>query len=195
MFSVSISPTTKSLVNQTSNISASSSNKQKNNSSEVESDVKPLHSKALIGQPQVKLRSFGNHTTFATTTLKTHMTTYPEEARKKSDYSEKNDIANIPTFTDSTLIPPTATPDHRASKRSFIRHSMDTVDHNDFDFTVPHYSPPPPPAPPSSTPLLPPPSSTTLIPSFPVVSMCSPTINDPLNLVAGLHPGNHIFRY
>ncbi|XP_039996622.1 serine/threonine-protein kinase ppk16-like [Xiphias gladius] len=196
--SVSIGATTKSSVNQTSNVYLSSSNKQKNDSSEVESDVKslkPPHSKSLIGQPQAELGSFSNQSTSATTmTLNAQKTTFPTEARKKSDNSERNDTTNISSIPNSTLIPSMATPDHRASKRSFILHNMDTSDLNEFDFTVPHHSPPPPPPPPSSTPLLLPPSSTTLIPSFSDVKTNSPAVSDHLTLGAGFHPGNHSLR-
>ncbi|XP_040887562.1 cyclin-dependent kinase-like 3 [Toxotes jaculatrix] len=179
----------KSSVSQTSKVSGSN-NKQKNNSSEAESNVKSLKppvSKCLIGQPQTKLGSLVNHaTSTAAVTLRTQKTT---EAKRKSDNPERNGTTNMSAITDPTSVPPTATPDHRALKRSFVLHNMDTADLNDFDFTAPPSSPPPPP-PPSSTPLLLPPSSTALIPSFSV----SPTVGDHLPPGAGFPPGIHSLR-
>ncbi|XP_071315610.1 uncharacterized protein [Trachinotus anak] len=190
--SVFTSETTKSSVSQSSKVSGSSTNKQRNNSSEAEADeisLKTPHSISLIGQSQAKFGCFSHSTPSATMTLKA---TFPTEARNKSDNPERNDTTNISTITDWTSTPSTATPDHRASKRSLVVHNTDTADFNEFDFTVflPHSSPPPPP---SSTPLLLPPSSTTFIPTFSVVNK-SPAASDHLTLGAGFHPGNHSLR-
>lgn len=183
--SVSISATTNSLINQTSKVSGTSNNKQKN-SSEVESDVKSM--KRPDSKFQVKLASPSNHATSTTTmTLKT--TTFPTEVRRKSDNSERNDTVNISTVADSTLMPSTASQDHRASKRGFVLH-MDTTDLNGFGFTALPPSPPPPPPPPSSTPL---PLPSSSIPSICVASSNSP-VSDHLTLGAGFYPGNHSLR-
>ncbi|XP_029310433.1 cyclin-dependent kinase-like 5 [Cottoperca gobio] len=164
--------TTRSLVNLIAKVSISSSKK----SSEAESDVKPHHYKSLIGEPKTKLGSFSNHTKSTTTmTLKT----FPTEARKKRDNAEINDTTNISTVADSTSFTSPTSPDHRASLRSLVFHTMDTTDVEEFNFSVSQSSPPPPP------------SSTPFIPSFSVVS---PATSDHLSLGAGFHPGTHSLR-
>ncbi|XP_047192184.1 cyclin-dependent kinase-like 5 isoform X3 [Scophthalmus maximus] len=166
--SLSISATTKSLLNQTSKVPGSSSIRQKHKDTEVSSFELP-HSKPVTGQSPAK--SFNNHSTFTgTVTLKIRKTTFPTEARKKCDNPERKDsITSISTIADSTSVLSTPTPDHRALKRSFVLHNMANADFNEIVL----HSPPP--------------SSTTPIPSFSVV-------NDHLTLRTGFHPGNHSLR-
>ncbi|XP_031706891.1 serine/threonine-protein kinase BUR1-like isoform X1 [Anarrhichthys ocellatus] len=173
----SISATTKSLINQTSKVSRSSNIEQKRNGNKAQPDVKPVkppHFKSLIGDPKKPTKSN------ATMTLK--KTTFPTEARKKSDNPGSDDTTNISTIADSTSFTSTATPDPKASTRSSVFHNRDTADDDEFDFSVHPSSPPPPPLPPSSTPL---------VPSFCVVS---PAASDHLSLGAGFHSGTHSFR-
>nr|XP_020442341.1 cyclin-dependent kinase-like 2 isoform X2 [Monopterus albus] len=133
-FSVSISATAMSLVNQTLKIYGSSSNEQRNNSSEVESDetfLRPPDSKVLIE----KLGPFISHTkSTSTMTTKSQKTAFPTEERKRSDSLERNNTTNITTTMDCTLVQSTATPDHRTSTRSFVLHNVDT---HEFDFGLP----------------------------------------------------------
>ncbi|XP_073331662.1 uncharacterized protein [Pagrus major] len=180
--SMSIIATTKSLVNQTSKVSRSRNIEKKNNSSEDEPKMKSSnssHCKSLIGEPKAKFGSFS-------TATMTQKTTFSTEAQKKGGNPDRNNTTNIPTSFTST-----ATPDHKASTRSFVFHN--TADINGFDLSQLHSSPPPPPPPPSSTPLLLPLSSTPLIPSFCVVSTDSPVAIDHLTLGASFHPGTHSF--
>ncbi|XP_076581065.1 uncharacterized protein LOC143317034 [Chaetodon auriga] len=192
VLSMSISATTKSLVNQTSKFSISSNIEQKTNSSEAEPNVKslkPPHCKSSVGEPKKKLGSFSNYPKYTTTmTLKTR---FSIEARKKRENPERNTTTNISTIADSTSVASTAAQDHKAATRSSIFHNVDAADVNELDFSVSHSSPPPPPPPPSSTPLLLPPSSTPLIPSFSVVSTNSPTASDHLPSGTGFHPETH----
>ncbi|XP_044197876.1 probable serine/threonine-protein kinase MARK-A isoform X1 [Thunnus albacares] len=199
--SLSISTTTKSSINHASKVSRSSSNEQKNNSSEAEPNMKflkPPHSKSLVREPKTKLGTFSIHTRSVTMTPKTLKTTFPAEASKKSVNPERNDTTNISTIADTTSITSTATLDHRPSTRSSVFHSnMDSADIHEFDFsesTVLPPSPPPPPPPPSSTPLLLPPSSNPLIPSISAIGTKSPTASDQLSLGSTLQPGTHSLR-
>ncbi|XP_038588215.1 cyclin-dependent kinase-like 3 isoform X1 [Micropterus salmoides] len=183
-FSVSISATTKSFVNQISKVSRNSTTEQKNDSSEGEpntTSLKLLRSKSFIGEPNTKLGSLNNHTkSTATMALKS------TEAGKKRDDSVRNDTTNINTISDSTSFTSTVTTDQRALTRSSVFHNVDSADVDTFDFSVSHSSPvPPAPLPPSSTPL---------IPSFSFISTNSPVSSDRLTLGAGFHPGTNSFR-
>ncbi|XP_062240148.1 cyclin-dependent kinase-like 5 [Platichthys flesus] len=137
----SVSGTTRSSGDETSEPSGISSHTEKKKSNRVKSDVTSFrvpHSKSMIEQSQAKLWCFGNNTSTAA-------------VRETRDNERKDSVS---TGSESTSVPSTSTPDHKAPKRSFVLHSMDPAD-------ILHSSPPPPP--PSSTPLLLPPSSTPLL--------------------------------
>ncbi|KAK2863293.1 hypothetical protein Q5P01_002826 [Channa striata] len=185
-FSLSTSAATTFLVNQTSKVSGSLSNEQKNNNSDGDANLKSI--KSRHPKLQTNLGSNGNHASMAAIILKTQKTAFPTEAAKKSENPEHNDTTNIPSIADlASSVPSAATPDHRIS-RSFVLHNMDPADLNELDFTVSHSNPPPHP---SSTPLLVPPPSTPLTPCLSVVS---PVFSNPLTLGVGLHPGSHTLR-
>ncbi|XP_031170392.1 cyclin-dependent kinase-like 5 [Sander lucioperca] len=169
--SVSVSATTKSLVNQMSEVSRSSSFEQKNSSESDVKSQKPPH--FFIIEPKTQLGSFSNKSV-ATMTLRTKKTTFPTEARRKRDNADTDDTTNTYTFADSTSFASTTTPDHKALTRSLVFP-------DEFAFGVPHSSPHPPP----------PPSSTPVIPSFSVVS---PAASDHRSQGAGFHPGAHSVR-
>ncbi|TDG99429.1 hypothetical protein EPR50_G00194180 [Perca flavescens] len=172
--SVSVSATTKSLVNQISEVTKSF--EQKNSSESNVKSQKPSHFKTLIIEPKTTFGSFSNKST-ATMTLRTKKTTFPTEARRKRDNADTDNTTNTSTIADSTSFASTMTPDHKALTRSLVFHNMDTADADEFALS--HSSPPPPP------------SSTPIIPSFSVVS---PAVSDHRSPGAGFHPGTHSVR-
>ncbi|KAM4536999.1 uncharacterized protein PAE49_021404 [Odontesthes bonariensis] len=186
IFPLSIMPSSKPLINQTTKAAGRSGGEKGNSSSDFESDAKSLK----VPKPKQRLTKPGSLSNHMRTgvTLKTPKTTLGPDAKKKSDNPESNDKTNRSNMADMTL---TTSTDHKALTRSFVLHNMDVADLKEFDFNVPQSSTPPPPPPPSSTPLLLHPSSTSLISSLSVVNSAA---NDHLRWGAGFHPGTHNLR-
>ncbi|XP_041634882.1 serine/threonine-protein kinase MAK-like [Cheilinus undulatus] len=173
--SVSINPTTKSLVDQIPKVARSS------NLEFTEPSVN-----VLIGEPKTKLESFGN-------TTKSHITMMPKaqktsETQNKRYISERNESMNVSTASFMASVNP-----DQASAR-ILNNMYMSPDVNVLDFSVSSSSPPPPPPPPSSTPLLLPPSSTPLIPSISVVSTNSPGTSDHFTAGTGFHSATSNLR-
>ncbi|KAM3590663.1 uncharacterized protein V6R79_014055 [Siganus canaliculatus] len=170
--------TTKTLVTQTSRGLRSQSIELKNNSREVEPNLKslkPPRCKSLIAEPKTKLGSCISHNK-CTSTQKNR---FSVESKKKR--AQWNKAPTTSSIMDSTVIPD---PEPPTTDSGF--QNMDASSMNQLEFS----SPPPPPPPPSSTPLLFPPSSTSLIPS--IVTSNTVAMN---HRAQGFHPGSHSLRY